>query len=80
MSAWFLSSTGMVCSMSSLSSWPAPSTSRVRAQSSVSDTDGFFFRSSSRSDLMTWASWVARAAEMPGTRASTISRSRSTVG
>ena len=52
----------------------------VRAQSIVSEIDGAFFRSSWRMDRTTWAIWVARSSSTSGTRARTISRSRSTSG
>ena len=57
-----------------------PSSSSVRAQSRVSDTDGAFFSSSWRIDRTMRATWSARLSVTPGTLASTISRSRSRSG
>ena len=57
-----------------------PSSSRVRAQSRVSDTDGAFFSSRFRIERTMRTTWSASASEMPGTRVSTISFSRSRSG
>ena len=57
-----------------------PSTTRVRAQSMVSDTEGSFFRSRVRMDRTMRATWSASAWLMPGTRVSMMARSRSSWG
>jgi len=58
----------------------APSTSRVRAQSSVSETDGPFFRSIDRRERTIRTNWSVGTSGMLGTLLSTIAFSRSTSG
>ena len=57
-----------------------PSSTSVRAQSSVSETDGALRSSSVRSERTMRATWSASSSLMPGTLARTISRSRSRSG
>ncbi len=57
-----------------------PSSTSVRAQSSVSDTDGAFLSSSWRIDRTMRATWSASASVTSGTLVSTISFSRSRSG
>ena len=57
-----------------------PSSTRVRAQSRVSDTDGAFLSSSWRIERTMRATWSARLSVMSGTLVSTISFSRSRSG
>jgi hypothetical protein len=64
----------------SRSIWSTPSSTSVRAQSIVSDTDGAFFSSSWRIERTMRAIWSARFSVMPGTLVSTISFSRSMSG
>ena len=52
----------------------------MRAQSRVSDTDGYFFSSNVRNDRTILAIWSASSSVIPGTRVSTMSRSRSSDG
>jgi hypothetical protein len=81
MSVWYFNK---MCRVAAASSSPIslrPSTTSVRAQSSVSATDGAFFRSSDAQrahdlgDLLGQGRLV-----MPGTRERMMSRSRSTSG
>ena len=57
-----------------------PSSTRVRAQSMVSETEGCFFSSSVRSDRTMRTIWSASCSSTSGTRVSTISFSRSRSG
>ena len=70
----------MVALAVSASTCSTPSSSRVRAQSSVSDTDGAFFSSSWRIERTMRATWSASESVMSGTLVSTISFSRSRSG
>jgi hypothetical protein len=57
-----------------------PRSTRVWAQSSVSDTDGCFFSSSERIERTMRTIWSARWSLTSGTRVRTISFSRSSDG
>ena len=66
MSDWYLSRMWSVSVAVSASTDWMPSSSRVRAQSRVSDTDGAFFSSRFRMERTMRTTWSARASEMPG--------------
>jgi hypothetical protein len=80
MSLWYLRRMCSVSLATCESMASRLSSNSVRAQSSVSDTLGAFFRSICRIERTTRAIWSARLAVTPGTLARTISRSRSSEG
>ncbi len=80
MSVWYFNKMWSVSRACAASTDSTPSTTRVRAQSSVSDTEGALRSSRVRKDRTMRATWSASSWEMPGTRVATMSRSRSRSG
>jgi sarcosine oxidase subunit beta len=80
MSDWYLRRMWSVSLACSASMFSMPRRTRVRAQSSVSETEGCFFSSMLRIERTMRTIWSARWSLTSGTRVRTISFSRSSVG